>query len=124
MCNQQRSVMFANLRGLLRRNPILRVVVVNGLVGLTAAVLVVAGLIMADAHGLRRLIMTSQGGLLAAGLLFFGFVVTLVSVAIGSAVMSIGSARTPPHDPDVPRVSQPDRSLAIAATVTSTLPPK
>ena len=82
---------------------LLKLLLNNALIGTTAAVAIVAGLVAVDAHGLGTLIQQSDAPLLPVALLTFGFVVTLSSVAMGAAVMLLpyqdhndsGNAREP-----------------------------
>jgi hypothetical protein len=75
------------VRMFLLRHPLIRLCVSNAAAGTLAALVVVAGLLAADAHGLRTLVAAEPGGWVAVALLTFGFVVTLGSVAIGAALM-------------------------------------
>lgn len=70
-------------------NPLLRLLVVNWLIGLAATVLVVGGLLLTDAAGLRSLIVRSDAAVPAIALLFFGFLITLTSAAMGTAIMGL-----------------------------------
>jgi hypothetical protein len=56
-------------------------------------VLVVAALLVFDAHGLGRLMLHDRSPVLAFGLLLFGFVITLGSWVMGTAIMQIGRDR-------------------------------
>lgn len=75
------------------RNPALRLVVSQA--GLGAALgLAFAGLIVAlDVHGVGRLMLGSDMGLVAFVLMAGGFMVTFGSLVAGSAVMLLGSRR-------------------------------
>lgn len=84
----------------LLRDPLFRLLAVNLAIGSATAVLVLAGLIALDVQGLRDLILADSAPALALGLLLFGFVVTFGSVAMGAAVMALGS--------DGGRLSGPD----------------
>jgi hypothetical protein len=73
------------------RNPLLRLLAVNLAIGIAAAVLMLGGLFALNPHGLRDLILADNSGAAAAGLLFFGLVITFGSVAMGTAIMALGS---------------------------------
>lgn len=81
----------------LRRNRLLRYLAINGVIGVTIAVIAVGGLLALDVHGLRRLILGDASPVLTVLLLLFGFVVTFASVAMGTAIMMLGR---PPDPPD------------------------
>jgi len=72
------------------REPLFRLLAVNLAIGVSAAVLLLAGLLMLNPHGLRDLILADRSPLTALALLLFGFVVTFGSVAMGTAIMAIG----------------------------------
>ena len=74
----------------LLRQPLLRLLAVNLAFGAAAAVLLVAGMLALDSQGLRKLIFADRSPGLAIGLLLFGFIITLGSVVMGSAIMAIG----------------------------------
>lgn len=73
----------------LQRNPLMRLVGVNLLIGVCVSLGVVVALIVFDVGHLRSLVLASRDGALALSLLTFGFVITLSSTAIGSAIMSL-----------------------------------
>jgi hypothetical protein len=72
------------------RQPLFRLLAINLAIGLSAAVLLLGGLFALNPDGLRDLILADRSPATAAGLLLFGFLVTFGSVAMGTAVMSIG----------------------------------
>lgn len=76
---------------MLRRYALLELFAVNMLIGIGVAVLAVCGLVALNVHDLGRLILADQSPVVSIGLLLFGFVVTFASVAMGSAVMTMGS---------------------------------
>ena len=78
----------------LLRQPLFRLLAINLAIGISAAVLMLGGLIALNPHGLRDLIFADRSGGVAAGLLLFGLVITFGSVAMGSAIMALGG-RTP-----------------------------
>ena len=70
--------------------PLARLLLINLGIGVVVALLLVGGLIMFNPGGLRGLILADQSPVVALGLLFFGFVVTLGSTAMGTAIMAMG----------------------------------
>jgi hypothetical protein len=86
---------------------LLNFLLVNASIGSAVAVLVVAGLILTDTHSLGRLILSDQDPVIAVVLLTFGFVVTLGSVAMGTAIMGMA------YTDDVPPSGRRDRVKAI-----------
>ncbi len=79
----------------LLRQPLFRLLAVNLLIGVGAAVLMLAGL-LALFPKLRGLIAGDASGAVAVGLLLFGLIVTFGSVAMGAAIMGLGNK--PPED--------------------------
>jgi len=73
------------------RQPLFRLLASHLALGVVAAVIVVGGLLIADAHGIRTLMARSQEGVLVLAIMFFGFVVTFGSAAMGAAVMMMPS---------------------------------
>ena len=76
--------------------PLVRLILVNALIGVCAGAVTAAALVASGVLGLQALLVsTSQPWL--AGLLFFsGFMVTFGSLAAGAALMRAG--REPPGD--------------------------
>ena len=74
------------------RQPLFRLLAINLAVGVTAAALMLGGLLALNPHGLRDLIVADRSPLVASGLLLFGLIVTFGSVAMGTAIMAIGRA--------------------------------
>ena len=72
------------------RLELFRLLAVNALAGAVAAVVVVVGLLWLDVGNLGSLIASSDQPALPVALMTFGFVVTLASAAMGTAVMRIG----------------------------------
>jgi hypothetical protein len=72
------------------RDPFHRLLAINLVIGIGAAVLMVGGLLALNPGGLRHLILADRTPATAGLLLLFGFVVTFGSVAMGTAIMSIG----------------------------------
>lgn len=71
------------------RNPLVRLLAINWLIGFATTVLVVVGLLLTNAVGLRDLILNSENPVVPLALLFFGLLITICSVAMGAAVMSL-----------------------------------
>lgn len=78
-----------SLRFLLHE-PLLRLLAVNVLAGVTAAVLMLGGLLALNPGGLRDLMLADRDGGIVLALLLFGLIVTFGSVAMGSAIMALG----------------------------------
>ncbi len=70
---------------------VLRYVLPHLLAGCLAGVVASVGMVATNVASLRDLVMNTQGGWMAFGLLTFGFVVTFGSIAMGRAIMAIGS---------------------------------
>ena len=73
--------------------PLIRLLVVNCAAGVAAAVLMLGGLMALNPGNLRALILADRMGAVALGLLLFGLTVTFGSVAMGSAIMALGTER-------------------------------
>jgi hypothetical protein len=71
-------------------NRVVRLVLVNALLGAVLGLAFALALLMLNSQGLGRLLLGSDAGLLAFALLASGFMVTFGSVAAGTAVMQIG----------------------------------
>lgn len=71
----------------LSRDPIIRLVVVNWLLGMLAGVICAAVILWLDFAGLRGLLMRSDFWAQGLALLFVGFAVTFGSLVAGTAVM-------------------------------------
>lgn len=80
----------------LPRDPLYRLLLINLAAGLAAATLLFGGILLLNPGHLRELILADQSPAIALMLLLFGFVITLGSAAMGTAVMMIGKRRTPP----------------------------
>jgi hypothetical protein len=70
--------------------PLFRLLAINLLIGVTAALLAVGGLLALDLYGLRTRILADAAPVAPMLLLTAGFVITFGSVAMGSAIMRIG----------------------------------
>jgi hypothetical protein len=75
------------------RQPLIRLLGVNLIAGIGAAVLMLGGLLALNPGNLRALMIADRTGPVALGLLLFGLVVTFGSVAMGTAVMMLGCER-------------------------------
>jgi hypothetical protein len=87
-----------------------RLLAVNLAIGTALAAFLVGGLLWLDPGGLRHLIFADRSPGVALGLLLFGFVVTLGSTAMGSAIMALGQ-RDADHDdkrPGTPSAVAPE----------------
>jgi hypothetical protein len=70
--------------------PLARLLVINLAIGVAVAVLLVGGLLLLNPGGLRDLILADRSPLVPIGLLLGGFIVTLGSTAMGTAIMAMG----------------------------------
>jgi hypothetical protein len=73
-----------------RKTPLARLLAINLAIGAALAVLLVGGLLVLNPGGLRDLIVADRTPLVAIGLLLGGFVITLGSTAMGTAIMAMG----------------------------------
>lgn len=74
---------------LLPENPLLRLLAVNALSGSAVALVVVGGLFASNAGGLYDLVANASDPAVPVILLVFGFIITLGSAAMGTAVMML-----------------------------------
>ena len=70
--------------------PLTRLLAINLAIGAVLAVLLVGGLLVLNPGGLRDLIFADRSPLVPIGLLLGGFIVTLGSTAMGTAIMAMG----------------------------------
>ena len=70
--------------------PLTRLLAINLGIGAALAVLLVGGLLVLNPGGLRDLIFADSSPLVPIGLLLGGFIVTLGSTAMGTAIMAMG----------------------------------
>ena len=77
-------------RSRLLQTPLFRLLAINLAIGTMLAFFLVGGLLWLNPGGLRHLIFTDRSPGIALGLLLFGFIVTLGSTAMGSAIMAMG----------------------------------
>jgi len=79
--------MFAEMRA----SRLIRFLAVNLAAGMALATILVGGLLVINPGGLRSLMFADGAPWLTASLLLFGFVVTLGSIMMGTAIMGLGS---------------------------------
>jgi len=82
-----------NARFALPRDPLFRLLLINGLAGTAIAALVLVGIFAANIGNLRVLVLSAEDPVLPVLMLAFGLVITLGSVVIGSAIMLLGDKR-------------------------------
>ena len=75
---------------LILSQPLFRLLAINLAIGVSVAVLMLGGLLALNPGGLRDLIAADREGAVAVTLLLGGFIITFGSVAMGTAIMSIG----------------------------------
>ena len=113
----------------LRDDPLLRLLSVNWLIGAAVAAALSAAVLITDTARLRTLIMASGEPWIAVLLLFFGFMVTMCSVAMATAVMFLPSDEDDDDEPkggmklEVLRLPEPTPALA-PVRVTPTARPR
>nr|WP_321457497.1 hypothetical protein [uncultured Cohaesibacter sp.] len=78
----------SGVKGIIK-NPLIRLLAINWLIGFVVTVLITCGLLITNAAGLQDLIFNSENPLIPIALLFFGLLITICSVAMGAAVMSL-----------------------------------
>ncbi len=76
--------------------PLVRLLAINLAIGVSAAFIMLGGLLALDAGGLRHLIAADRSPATALALLGFGLIITFGSVAMGSAIMALGRGEPPP----------------------------
>jgi len=81
------------------RTPLFRLLAINLAIGIMLAVFLVGGLLWLNPGGLRHLIFADRSPATALGLLLFGFIVTLGSTAMGSAIMAMGQREGEDDEP-------------------------
>ncbi|QFT32739.1 hypothetical protein FIV00_19775 [Labrenzia sp. THAF82] len=74
----------------LPKDPLFRLLVINGAAGLGIAALVLGGIFLANIGNLRELVLAADDPFLPVIMLAFGLIITLVSVVMGSAIMLLG----------------------------------
>jgi hypothetical protein len=80
------------------RNPLLRLLAINCLTGMAVAIVMVGAILWTDTAHLWTLISTASDPVTPVVLLVFGLMLTLGSVAMGTAIMSLpyGDEKDPP----------------------------
>jgi len=76
----------------LPKDPLFRLLAVNGLAGTVIAGLVLGGIFAANIGNLRVLVLSAEDPVLPVVMLAVGLVITLGSVVIGSAIMLLGDS--------------------------------
>ncbi|MGX1497575.1 hypothetical protein ACSSV1_002611 [Labrenzia sp. MBR-25] len=74
----------------LPKDPLFRLLAVNGLAGMAIAGLVLGGIFLGNIGNLRVLVMSAEDPVLPVIMLAFGLFITLGSVVMGSAIMLLG----------------------------------
>jgi hypothetical protein len=74
----------------LPKDPLFRLLAINGLAGIGIAGLVLGGIFLANIGNLRVLVQRAEDPVIPVVMLAFGLVITLGSVVIGSAIMLLG----------------------------------
>jgi hypothetical protein len=100
--NKERARRFGFLRV-----PLFRLLAINLTVGAALAAVLVGGLLALNPGGLRHLIFADSSPGTALGLLLFGFVVTLGSAAMGTAIMAMGRSEDDETRRGLPAPSAP-----------------
>ncbi|MBO6510505.1 MAG: hypothetical protein JJ979_18835 [Roseibium sp.] len=77
----------------LPKDPLLRLLAINALIGVGIASLVLIGIIWSNIGNLRTLVFASDNPLLPLVMLAVALVITLASVVMGSAIMLLGEKR-------------------------------
>jgi len=76
-------------------HPLFRLLAINLVSGIVVALLLLAGILLLNPHRIRDLLFADAQGGLAIVLIGFGFIVTFGSVAMGSAIMTLGRGDHP-----------------------------
>lgn len=71
------------------RNPLLKLLAINGAIGVSISLLILVGLLVGDVGHLRSLISRSQDPVVPLVLLAGGLIITMTSVVMGAAVMML-----------------------------------
>ncbi|KZM47802.1 hypothetical protein [Labrenzia sp. OB1] len=78
----------------LPRDPLFRLLAINGIAGVAVAGLVLSGIFWSNIGNLRVLVLNSEDPVLPVVMLAVALVITLGSVVIGSAIMLLGESDT------------------------------
>ena len=94
----------------LRDEPLLRLLAVNWLIGAAVAAALAAIVLITDTARLRTLMLASSEPWIGIVLLFFGFMVTMCSVAMGTAIMMLPKDDDDdgPGGPKLPAIDLPE----------------
>lgn len=76
-------------KSLLPENPLFRLLLINGVIGIGISLLVLASLFFLNIGNLRSLVVTAEDPFVPVIMLAFGLIITLCSVVIGSAIMML-----------------------------------
>jgi hypothetical protein len=90
MADERQNLLRTSTGLSLLRVPLFRLLAINLAAGVVLAALLVGGLLLLNPHGLRDLILADRSPGIAIVLLLAGFIVTLGSTTMGSAIMAIG----------------------------------
>ncbi|MEP1881782.1 MAG: hypothetical protein ABJJ38_12820 [Roseibium sp.] len=82
---------FRSFRDLLPKNPLFRLLTINGVLGVAISGGLLAGVFWANIGNLRVLVTRSEDPVLPIVMLAVGFIITLTSVVMGSAIMMQGA---------------------------------
>lgn len=74
------------------RDPLFRLLLINGMIGLAIAATVFAGIFYANIGNLRVLVGGAENPFVPIVMLAAGLIITLVSVVTGSAIMLVGAS--------------------------------
>lgn len=74
----------------LPRDPLLRLLVINGCAGAAVAALVLTGIFLGNIGNLRVLVVSAEDPVVPVVMLALGLLITLGSVVMGSAIMLVG----------------------------------
>lgn len=88
--NRSLARTFRPVARFLEVNPLLRYLAINWIAGAVASAIVVGGILAFDIAGMRTLVSSVSEPVLPVILLMFGFLVTLTSVAMATAIMQLG----------------------------------
>jgi len=80
-----------SIRNMLPKNPLFRLLVINGVLGVAISGGFLAGVFWANIGNLRVLVTRSEDPILPIVMLAAGFIITLTSVVMGSAIMMLSS---------------------------------
>lgn len=76
-------------KSFLPENPLFRLLLINGVIGIGISLLVLASLFFLNIGNLRSLVVTAEDPFVPVIMLAFGLIITLCSVVMGSAIMML-----------------------------------